>query len=168
MPERRNIEGMYVFRCRRCHADLTGPLREVALPDEDDAPLPFELPEGQDECPQRMDVGCFAFDPPPLQAQHLVPTGRGAIRIPAFTKVDGVLVNQGDAPGLARVTLRGRLNGCCGLDGCDGPNLQCRFCTAEVAVERSDCWTPQQVTFVARAVEFVLAPPAEHGEATRG
>ncbi|WP_045864566.1 hypothetical protein [Streptomyces sp. WMMB 714] len=53
--------------------------------------------------------------------------------------------------------LRGRRNGCCGLDGCDGPNLVCRRCGAEVATERSDCWTPQEVVLVPAAVEAVDA-----------
>ncbi|MBX9797745.1 hypothetical protein [Sphingomonas sp.] len=34
-----------------------------------------------------------------------------------------------------------RLNGCCGLDGCDGPNMRCRRCKAEVGTRQSDCWT---------------------------
>lgn len=34
----------------------------------------------------------------------------------------------------------GRCNGCCGLDGMDGPNRICR-CGAEIGTERSDCWT---------------------------
>ena len=33
-----------------------------------------------------------------------------------------------------------RLNGCCGLDGCDGPNQVCR-CGAAVGTLRTDCWT---------------------------
>jgi hypothetical protein len=36
---------------------------------------------------------------------------------------------------------RGRLNGCCGFDGLDGPNQVCR-CGAEVGTLQSDCWTP--------------------------
>ena len=35
-----------------------------------------------------------------------------------------------------------RLNGCCGLAGCDGPNILCRECDSEVGTMRSDCWTP--------------------------
>jgi len=35
---------------------------------------------------------------------------------------------------------RSRLNGCCGLDGCDGPNQIC-VCGAEVGIRLSDCWT---------------------------
>ncbi|WNO71290.1 hypothetical protein [Streptomyces sp. AM8-1-1] len=150
---------MYVFRCRRCHAEVTGPVQEVALPDVDEAPAPYALPDGQEECPQRMAAGCFAFEPPPQQSQQFVPVSeRRAVVIPRKAKVQGVLVNQGDVRDLVRSTVRGRLNGCCGLDGCDGPNLVCRFCTADIAVERSDCWTPQEVVLVAGAVEFVLAP----------
>jgi hypothetical protein len=33
-----------------------------------------------------------------------------------------------------------RLNGCCGLDGCDGPNRVCS-CGAYVGTEMNDCWT---------------------------
>ena len=36
--------------------------------------------------------------------------------------------------------LPGRRNGCCGLDGMDGPNRICR-CGAEIGTEQSDCWT---------------------------
>ncbi|MFC4761820.1 hypothetical protein [Dyella koreensis] len=35
-----------------------------------------------------------------------------------------------------------RLNGCCGLNGCDGPNQVC-CCGADVGTLRSDCWTPR-------------------------
>jgi len=34
-----------------------------------------------------------------------------------------------------------RLNGCCGPDGCDGPNMRCRSCKAEVGTRQNDCWT---------------------------
>lgn len=34
-----------------------------------------------------------------------------------------------------------RLNGCCGLDGCDGPNQICG-CGAQIGTLRTDCWTP--------------------------
>jgi hypothetical protein len=35
-----------------------------------------------------------------------------------------------------------RLAGCCGLDGCDGPNLQCVVCGSYVATKMTDCWMP--------------------------
>lgn len=34
-----------------------------------------------------------------------------------------------------------RLNGCCGLDGLNGPNMRCRSCKAEVGTRQNDCWT---------------------------
>ena len=40
-----------------------------------------------------------------------------------------------------------RLNGCCGLDGCDGPNLQCDGCGMYVATKMTDCWRVQCVFF---------------------
>lgn len=39
---------------------------------------------------------------------------------------------------------RSRLNGCCGLDGCDGLNKVCMN-GHEVATEKSDCWMPHVV-----------------------
>jgi hypothetical protein len=38
-----------------------------------------------------------------------------------------------------------RLNGCCDLDGCDGPNLVCKSCKAEVATAKYDCWMPRRI-----------------------
>ena len=45
-----------------------------------------------------------------------------------------------------------RDGGCCGSDGCDGPNRRC-LCGAVLATERSDCWTPAEVRFLPTAVE---------------
>jgi hypothetical protein len=35
-----------------------------------------------------------------------------------------------------------KLNGCCGYDGSDGPNMCCKTCNAVVGTRQSDCWTP--------------------------
>ena len=43
-------------------------------------------------------------------------------------------------PGVELTADARRLNGCCGLDGCDGPNRVCD-CGAAVGTEMSDCWT---------------------------
>jgi len=40
-----------------------------------------------------------------------------------------------------------RCNGCCGLDGCDGPNLQCNICESFVATKFTDCWRSYCVLF---------------------
>lgn len=47
----------------------------------------------------------------------------------------------------------GRDAGCCGSDGCDGPNRACACCGAMVATEWSDCWTQAEVRFLPEAVE---------------
>src|ERR1700722_7123808 len=40
-----------------------------------------------------------------------------------------------------------RLAGCCGLDGCDGPNLVCENCNTYVATKMTDCWMPHCIVF---------------------
>jgi hypothetical protein len=47
-----------------------------------------------------------------------------------------------------------RVNGCCGLDGCDGPNLQC-VCGTYVATKRTDCWHSHCVVFEAKTTQAV-------------
>ena len=59
-----------------------------------------------------------------------------------FTGSEGVcLVNLSDAIGTKHHLKLGRLNGCCGLDGCDGPNTLCDN-GHEIGTEKSDCWMP--------------------------
>jgi hypothetical protein len=48
-----------------------------------------------------------------------------------------------------------RLQGCCGLDGCDGPNLQCNICDTYVATKMTDCWQPHCIIFDQTATEAV-------------
>lgn len=55
---------MLVFRCVKCRAEVTSPVREVALPDPDDVRAPYEMADGQ-ECLPRMAPGTFAVDPEP-------------------------------------------------------------------------------------------------------
>jgi hypothetical protein len=43
-------------------------------------------------------------------------------------------------PTVGLTPLTDRLNGCCGMDGCNGPNRICA-CGAHVGTEMSDCWT---------------------------
>jgi hypothetical protein len=49
------------------------------------------------------------------------------------------LVNLADLENTKHHSDLRRLNGCCGLDGCDGYNLVC-INGHEVGTERSDCW----------------------------
>ncbi len=148
---------MVVFRCRRCHTELTAPVREVPLPDPDDAPAPYELPGDGEECPPRMLPGTFAFDPADAGEQVVRQRAPGEALVLRNAGLSGVVIARADVRGTRLSPLRGRRNGCCGLDGCDGPNLVCRRCEAEVATERSDCWTRQEVVLVPAAVEALDA-----------
>lgn len=57
--------------------------------------------------------------------------------------VPQVWMNLDDLPGEERYSPdTPRLNGCCGLDGCGGPNRICE-CGAHIGTELSDCWTPR-------------------------
>ncbi|MDH7974425.1 hypothetical protein QH494_19725 [Sphingomonas sp. AR_OL41] len=49
--------------------------------------------------------------------------------------------------------LASRLNGCCGLDGCDGPNQLC-VCGAEIGTRLSDCWTMNVFVPLQEATEW--------------
>jgi hypothetical protein len=51
------------------------------------------------------------------------------------------LLNIADLTGTKYHPESRRYGGCCGRDGCDGPNLIC-LNGHEVGTEKSDCWTP--------------------------
>ena len=71
-----------------------------------------------------------------------------------FTGTEGMaIVNLRDVMNLKNHSDAGRLNGCCGLDGCDGINKLCEN-GHEVATEKSDCWMAQAVLFEADQVEI--------------
>jgi hypothetical protein len=59
---------------------------------------------------------------------------------------DRVIINIADLTNATNHTNRSRLNGCCGLDGGDGPNKLCAN-GHEVATEYSDCWMPHAILF---------------------
>ena len=130
---------MTVFACRRCGAALTRGLSRVPLASLGEPLAPFEVPPGQD-CPSWMPPGAYAVDPEPFgpPAKPAPPLGT-------------VLINGADLLDRRLHPDHHRLKGCCGLDGCDGPNLVCA-CGAEIATESSDCWTPQVVRLEPDAV----------------
>jgi hypothetical protein len=98
------------FACRSCGNPLSGELRRVELP----------TPAGEDR----------SYDEP----VPLVGAGTYAVEPGA------VVLHPGDVAGVQRHPDRARLNGCCDLDGLDGPNLVCARCGDEVATQRTDCW----------------------------
>lgn len=63
------------------------------------------------------------------------------------------IINAEDALSMEVIDNRGRLNGCCDLDGCDGPNLVCGTCKAEVATAKYDCWMPRYIIMSNKGVD---------------
>ncbi|MGW3820086.1 hypothetical protein [Streptomyces sp. NPDC005046] len=61
------------------------------------------------------------------------------------------ILHPDDVPGTVLHPDSRRRNGCCGLDGQDGPNLVCADCGADVATKESDCWTGNLVALIAAA-----------------
>ncbi|MFI2109313.1 hypothetical protein [Streptomyces lydicus] len=121
---------MTVFSCSACQQRITLALRESPIP----PPVTEEAP-GHRFLPPLMPHGSYAVSP------H---TG-------AF------VLNPDDISGVSRHPDRGRLNGCCGLDGLDGPNLVCDACGAEVATQQSDCWSQQLITLIPDAVTTAVS-----------
>ncbi len=60
---------------------------------------------------------------------------------------DAYIVHVDDAIGVHLTNDGKRIAGCCGLDGMDGPNLQCDKCGVYVATKMDDCWMPHCVVF---------------------
>jgi len=124
---------MTVFTCLSCGAAVTADVNEVPFPDEP------SVHDDRSPALSRIPPGAFArdpdrfgppFEPTPGNPKLLVSAG------PALT----IFVHPDDVRGLRLHSDRRRLNGCCRLDGCDGPNLVCAACGAEIATEQSDCW----------------------------
>jgi len=118
------MDGNVVFECAVCRLPITRPLSHLA-PDES---------------------VCLEY------GQSAVPEGRFANNSADYWSVaGGVLVNLADLVGTSRHPDSRRLNGCCGLDGCDGPNLVC-VNGHEIATERSDCWMAHAAVLVENVV----------------
>ena len=62
-------------------------------------------------------------------------------------KAGAFIAHIDDTLRLKLTTESRRLNGCCGLDGCDGPNLQCEVCDTYLATKMTDCWMPHCIVF---------------------
>ncbi|MFD5704210.1 hypothetical protein [Streptomyces lasiicapitis] len=116
---------MTVFACSTCQRCLGPDLREVPMP----PPVTEEAP-GHRFLPPLMPQGSYAISP----------------------YCDVFILNPNDITGVTRHPDRGRLNGCCGLDGLDGPNLVCDACGAEVATQQSDCWSQQLIALIPNSV----------------
>lgn len=120
-----------VLFCRQCGQDLSLPVTVFSF--SPNAPSRFVFEDAKP-----ITKTGFAMETTvPMQLS----TGSVGTKIPLdFTPQ--YWVNLADVlPSVQKTTNARRLNGCCGLDGCDGPNRVCS-CGAEVGTEQSDCWTP--------------------------
>lgn len=81
-------------------------------------------------------------------AENYIPSGYYTISDSEYfhESLGAIIINITDLINCENHKERGRLNGCCGLDGCDGPNKIC-LNGHEVATEKSDCWMPHAVLF---------------------
>ena len=131
--------GQQIFTCVVCNRALTRPMAQLPT-----LPVAKQLDEVSYE--PTLSVGTWALDPEPR-----LRTADGA---PASTP--GCLVtNPQDAPDLPPHPEARRNSGCCGHDGCDGPNRICPGCGAAVATLSDDCWTLVELRFEPDAVRVV-------------
>jgi len=65
-----------------------------------------------------------------------------------------ILINCADLVNCVNHPDGKRLNGCCGLDGLDGPNKVCMN-GHEIATEKSDCWIANAVVLENSAVNTI-------------
>lgn len=131
MPcDHRNVT---VFACGRCETVVTIDLVEVPFSDN------IEVHDERTDALPRVRRGTFALDPEPF-GPPLEPLADHSRIVGAAGPRGTILVHPADVRGLRRHPDLRRLNGCCRLDGLDGPNLVYGHCGNEVATEQSDCW----------------------------
>lgn len=96
------------------------------------------------------------FDPDWPDCKNMIPRGHYWIAHDIQPeRLNGhCLINLDDRFGLGYHPEARRHSGCCGRDGCDGPNQVCE-CGAEVATEVSDCWTSYFAHFETDAVALI-------------
>jgi hypothetical protein len=127
---------MTAVHCAACEARLTADLR----------PGPLRAPVDSDAT---ISEGTFSIDPEPRTVQvweRGMPDG-------TYEELEtdppgSFVVHPDDRLAMTLTDVPDRSNGCCGLDGCDGPNQACANCGAVVATARTDCWTEKEVRFL--------------------
>lgn len=120
-----------MFACGSCGAVVTAEVREVAYPHD-------AVPDARAAAP-RVRRGTFDLDPEPFEPPLEPVPDNPRVLVSAGPRAT-IVVHPSDVLGLRRHPDPRRLNGCCRLDGLDGPNLVCGGCGAEIATEQSDCW----------------------------
>ncbi len=111
--------------CKTCHAELTPELN--LLPES----IAVNETDGEAYLPQ---------------GYYIISDGNH------FAKTEGqILIHIHDLRNSTFHTDSKRLNGCCGLDGQDGPNRVCLNNHA-IGTEHSDCWMPHLIALEADEV----------------
>ena len=127
---------MTVFACRACGTPLTGALTELSESEVDQA---YAAVPADDPAQPLVPPGTFTTDDEPFGPPY-VPLEPGSKMHGSAGPVGTIILHPEDIQGVRRHSDRSRLNGCCDLDGTDGPNLVCATCGAEVATQQTDCW----------------------------
>ncbi len=84
--------------------------------------------------------------------KDLIPKGYYILSNGDYTNTAGkLIINSFDLINCKDHPNGGRLNGCCGLDGQDGPNKVC-FNGHEIGTEFSDCWLAHAFVFETTSV----------------
>lgn len=100
------------------------------------------------ECPICSQAVTRSLEPLPesvsichVDGQAAIPEGYFGLSDPDWWtgSTGGMLVNLADLVQVSHHPDLRRNSGCCGRDGCDGPNLICQK-GHEIGTERSDCW----------------------------
>ena len=124
---------------------LTRPVEQLAaLPERREGPFPSFLPT--------VEPGEWAVDPEPA---GVGPHGE------KYGAWNCAVLNPDDLLDLPPHPNGARSSGCCGRDGCDGPNVICPSCGAEVATVRDDCWSYVEARLEPAAVRQQQVPATE-------
>jgi hypothetical protein len=107
------------FGCATCGAVLTGALVEVPMPNRQ-----VDEVDNRSPAPPRMLPGTFAVDPLPFGPPYVPMAEDSKVRVSDGSRRT-ILTHPDDDHGLRHHPDARQLNGCCRLDGLDGPNLVC-------------------------------------------
>jgi hypothetical protein len=133
---------MAVIQCARCGTALTVELRRVAALQ----PIPKRYDDDRDVTYEPVERGGFVVDDEARTIQQWT-RDSGSVETIETDPAGAVVTHPDDRLPGALSNVADRSAGCCGLDGCDGPNQACAVCGAVVGTARTDCWTEHEVRF---------------------
>jgi len=135
---------MFVVRCGSCEAPVTVPLDAVE-PDRIDLTVCGDA---------TIPAGTIVLKAPARTVERW--SRPGTTVKPIVQAPQGSVVVHPDDRLPDAVRTVGRVAGCCGLDGSNGPNQGCA-CGAVLGTAWTDCWTANEVRFLPDAVQVVEA-----------